>query len=204
LFGTSAEREGGYILNTQVLLERFIHPEDIHLHQEHMQEALIAKDNSPRSLETRFIGVDGEICYGISRYQILLDQEGNPTKAYGSLHDFTERRDAEQEVRESQERFRFSLESVGAFYWVSDLEAGSFVYDSEKFFAQFGFDDAPETIEEQVKLIHPDDLPGTLEAFENHMSGKSPIYRSEYRVLTKDGRETLRARQQRWLASPST
>lgn len=99
LFGTSAEKEGGFTLTEQVLMERFIPPEDVHLHEAHLQAALIAKDVSPRSLETRFIRVDGEIRHGLAQYQIIFDQEGNPTKAYGSFHDFTERKKIEEDLQ---------------------------------------------------------------------------------------------------------
>jgi PAS domain S-box-containing protein len=99
LFGTSAEREGGYTMADQELMERFIPPEDVHIHAEHIEAALIAKDGAPRGLETRFIKVDGEIRYGLSQYQIIFNQDGNPTKAYGSFHDFTERKKIEDDLQ---------------------------------------------------------------------------------------------------------
>ena len=99
LFGTTAEKEGGYAITEQELMERFIPPEDVHLHEAHLQAALIAKDSKPRSMETRFIKVNGEMRYGRAQYQIVFDQEGKPMKAFGSFHDFTDRKQIEEDLQ---------------------------------------------------------------------------------------------------------
>ena len=99
LFGTTAEKEGGYAITEQELMERFIPPEDVHLHEAHLQAALIAKDSKPRSMETRFIKTNGEMRYGRAQYQIVFDQEGKPMKAFGSFHDFTERKQIEEDLQ---------------------------------------------------------------------------------------------------------
>ena len=99
LFGTTAEKEGGYAITEQELMERFIPPEDVHLHEAHLQAALIAKDSKPRSMETRFIKANGEMRYGRAQYQIVFDQEGKPMKAFGSFHDFTERKQIEEDLQ---------------------------------------------------------------------------------------------------------
>ena len=99
LFGTTAEKEGGYAITEQELMERFIPPEDVHLHEAHLQAALIAKDSKPRSMETRFIKANGEMRYGRAQYQIVFDQEGKPMKAFGSFHDFTDRKQIEEDLQ---------------------------------------------------------------------------------------------------------
>ena len=99
LFGTTAEKEGGYAITEQELMERFIPPEDVHLHEAHLQAALIAKDSKPRSMETRFIKANGAMRYGRAQYQIVFDQEGKPMKAFGSFHDFTERKQIEEDLQ---------------------------------------------------------------------------------------------------------
>ena len=99
LFGTTAEKEGGYAITEQELMERFIPPEDVHLHEAHLHAALIAKDSKPRGMETRFIKANGEMRYGRAQYQIVFDQEGRPMKAFGSFHDFTERKQIEEDLQ---------------------------------------------------------------------------------------------------------
>jgi len=37
------------------------------------------------------------------------------------------------------------------------------------------------------KLIHPDDMPGVMEALTAHLEGKTPFYENEHRLLTKAG-----------------
>jgi signal transduction histidine kinase/DNA-binding response OmpR family regulator len=50
-------------------------------------------------METRFIKANGEMRYGRAQYQIVYDQEGKPMKAFGSFHDFTERKQIEEDLQ---------------------------------------------------------------------------------------------------------
>ncbi len=118
-----------------------------------------------------------------------VEPETVPTEVIGTVEDITERTLAEQAIRESEERLRFSLAAMGAFYWEDDLVTGSASYDSPGFYTQYGYseEEIPETLDEYLTYIHPDDVPPAIESFQSHISGKSPLHQAEFRFRRKDG-----------------
>ena len=158
LFGTTAEKEGGYAITEQELMERFIPPEDVHLHEAHLQAALIAKDSKPRSMETRFVKANGEMRHGRAQYQIFFDQEGKPMKAFGSFHDFTDRKAAEEALRASEEKSRLLLESVAEGIFGVDLDGKvAFINPAAKRMLSYGPDELiGHDVHEKIHHSHAD------------------------------------------------
>ncbi|MCP5367230.1 MAG: PAS domain S-box protein [Hyphomicrobiales bacterium] len=107
----------------------------------------------------------------------------------GWLMDITERKEAERRVQESEERLRFSLSAMGAFYWIDDLVAGTAEYSDTRFFEYMGYGPAEigNSLEEYLGYIHPDDLPGVMARFEDYVAGRVATYETEFRFRRKDG-----------------
>jgi PAS domain S-box-containing protein len=114
LYGTTAEREGGYKMPADVYAERFVHPDDRHLVAEEVGKALETPDPNYRAhVEHRMIRPDGEIRHLAIRYGITKDEHGRTIKTHGSNQDITERmRAAENEhrAREAAEAANRELE----------------------------------------------------------------------------------------------
>lgn len=94
-----------------------------------------------------------------------------------------------QKVQEKDEQFKYSLASMGAFYWVDNLVDGSITFLSNQFFYNIGYgkDEIPITIEEFVAGIHPDDIPIVMEQFSRYCKGEVDKYEVEFRYKRKDG-----------------
>lgn len=118
-----------------------------------------------------------------------IERDGEAVGAVVVFHDITERLESLAAIRESDERLRFSLVAVGAYYWMTDLRNDISSFDSEQFFTQYGYnpEEAPVTTEEFRAFIHPDDSASAREAFDSHIEGRSENYRSEFRIRKKDG-----------------
>lgn len=133
---------------------------------------------------------NGEIFWESASISPIIDELGNISHFIALKEDITEKKRADVELLESQERFRFSLESMGAFYWVDDLKKGTTEFDSPKFFTQFGYskEEIPHTIEAYIKLIHPEDVVHTVQSLKAHVEGKESIHKAEFRFRTKENK----------------
>ncbi|MDZ7827449.1 MAG: PAS domain-containing protein [Gammaproteobacteria bacterium] len=115
-----------------------------------------------------------------------------PTRNGGKVtisYDVTSLKRARQRVEESQERLEFSLESMGAFYWVHDVRSGLLTYLSSRFYTQYGYDEdeIPALRADWQHCIHPDDVLSSEEAYRAHLEDDPEAREYDCRFLRKDG-----------------
>ncbi len=123
LYGTTAEREGGYQMPADVYAREFIHPEEVSLVASEVQNAITATDpNYTRNIEHRIIRRDGEIRHIIVRFGITKDAEGRTVKTHGANQDITERKKAEEELRQSECRYRTLSETSRDLIFLIDRD----------------------------------------------------------------------------------
>lgn len=105
-----------------------------------------------------------------------------------SCEDITARRQAEQELRNSEIRLALVVEQVKAGYWDWDLITRK-LYLSPELKRQIGYEDSEllNRREEWERLIHPDDHAYVLTIIENFIAGQQPSYDLEFRLRHKDG-----------------
>jgi len=106
-YGTTAEREGGYQMPAEVYAREFVHPDEVGVVAREVQSAITATDpNYTRDIDHRIIRRDGEIRHIIMRFGITKDEEGRTVKTHGANQDIPDRKNAEEALRESEERCR--------------------------------------------------------------------------------------------------
>ncbi len=92
-----------------------MHPESVALAQQKMQEAFLSATDS--FFEFRFIRKDGAIRYGYTEWKFKFDNKGKPVRLFGILQDITARKEAEQLVQQTSERFEYATRASSDIIW---------------------------------------------------------------------------------------
>ncbi len=105
---------------------------------------------------------------------------------YSIIHDITERKKAEEALRQSELRLNLVLSGAGLGSWDYNVETGETVCD-QRLAEMLGFtlDGIQRHAPWWENLTHPDDWPRTMEMFNAHMEGRTPLYEAEFRVRSR-------------------
>ncbi|MBH0198087.1 MAG: PAS domain S-box protein [Nitrospira sp.] len=111
------------------------------------------------------------------------------TEHLAVTHDITDRKRAENALRESEERWQFALEGSGDGVWDWNAETNR-VFFSPGWKRMLGYtgDEVSDALADWRTRVHPDDRAQVSEAVARHFRRECSVYISEYRIRCKDGR----------------
>ncbi len=104
------------------------------------------------------------------------------------IRDISDRRQAENVLRESHLRYELVVAGAQGAIWDWDV-VGQRVYFSPQWKALRGYapDELSDSEVEWRSRIHPEDVARVLNAVQEHFEGRTPVFSEEYRVRCKDG-----------------
>ena len=155
-----------------------IHPEDW---QRAMEAAL---GGAPFNVECRLYRPTGEVRIAHFEGDVKKDASGKPYRIFGTIQDITDRKRAEERLRESEAYLAEAqrLSQTGSWAW--NPAKGDIRYWSEMCFCLLGFDPAGSLprFEEFVLRIHPNDQTVVRERFDKAIREKAD-FELDYRVV---------------------
>ena len=104
-----------------------------------------------------------------------------------SFRDVTERRHAEDILRQSEARYARVIDGSNQGFWEWNLKTNTFT-TSPHFEAMLGFEFGERSfaVDQWPNIVHPEDMPKAQASIDKHLKGETPAHYAEIRCLTKN------------------
>ena len=164
---------------------RQMHPEDRKRQQTLEEQGY--QQNELLVEEYRLFARDGRQLWIRDSAQVLSPDGDGPPIAQGILMDLTERKQVEQELRASEERFIQLANNIQEVFWMTDTATGQEIYMSPAAAPIWGR--SIESLMQEpgafINSVFPEDQPRVLQALEREKSGEK--VEIEYRIVRPNG-----------------
>jgi len=176
------------------LWERLLHPEDAK-HVDSIFRVALKNSLASYEVEFRLLHKDGHYVPILSRGFITRDKTGNPIRVTGTNMDLSERKQAEEQQRQSEDKLRATLDATPFPVAVVDLKDDKIFYWSTSAHDLFGHTASTTSEWYQIAYPDPDYRQDAIERWKPFLeiartSGR-PVNTGEYRITCKDGTERI-------------
>jgi diguanylate cyclase (GGDEF)-like protein/PAS domain S-box-containing protein len=160
---------------------RIVHPEDREQFRRNLAQDL--EPDEALQFEFRIVRPDnGEVRWISSRTKIERSATGEPGRSIGAHLDITHRKQNEEALRESEERFRLAAGAAGLGVWDYDAVLNQREW-SDRLREILGVPaEAEATLELAVSCIHPADRPRFLRRLHSLRAGQSDRFEDTFRI----------------------
>jgi diguanylate cyclase (GGDEF)-like protein/PAS domain S-box-containing protein len=129
---------------------------------------------------------DGHIYPLWQSISVVRDANNNITNYFSIFSDITERKQAEEALQESEQRFRLAFETAAIGMALVGLD-GQWLKVNKSLCKMIGYSEQELLSMRFQNITHPDDLESDLEHVSRLLGGEISYYRMEKRYLHKDG-----------------
>src|SRR5215471_1366858 len=162
------------------------HPDDVETDLEAQREMLGGKTSSYMR-EKRYYRKDGSVVWCNLSVAVLRKADGSPDYFISVVEDNSARKEAEQKLRESEERLRLASEAVdlGVYEW--EVQTDTAVWENQRMYEIFGHTPADGTLSKAKLLedyVHPEDA-GSLDLALAEGMKSSRSFQTLYRIRRK-------------------
>lgn len=152
------------------------------------QEVAEGEPERSVSLELEFYHKDGSTRWLESIVNGIRDERGRLIRLHGVSRDITKRRHLEEELKQSEQRWKFALEGAGDGVWDWNAQTDK-VFFSQQWKAMLGYgeEEIGDGLEEWERRVHPEDKAAAYADLDRHFRGETPVYQNIHRLRCKDG-----------------
>ena len=161
-----------------------IHPDDLPGVENSVAAAL--RDGSLFSREYRLVQADGVVKWVIAEGRPTLAPDGTALRFPGISFDITNRKNAEEALRDSEERVRAIINSIDQMIW-SATPDGSHDYFNERWYEFTGVPSGSTDGEGWAGMFHPEDQDRAWAVWRRSLETGAP-YHIEYRLRHRSGK----------------
>jgi len=151
--------------------------------------AFIRNDYKIIDAETLEVDKDGNNVYFLNN-AVGIVEDGHLVAVWGTQRDITERKRAEEALRDAEAKYRTLVEQLPAIIYIVEFgEVTRTIYISPQVESLLGFSQAEWLADPElwIKQIHPDDRERVVAEVRGKDAEGKPLD-LEYRVMTRDGR----------------
>ena len=162
-----------------------VHPED----SERLWKEVDESEARGRfACDYRYIARDGRIVWVRDQAVLLKNEAGGPSLWQGVMLDITAQKEAEEALRQSEERFRLMSWATKDAVWDWDLRTGQIWWGDglQKIF-HYSADMAQSSADWRLDHIHPEDRAKVNRVIDQALNGGMEFWSKEYRFQRKDG-----------------
>ena len=185
MFGIQSDTYYGHIED----FRRRIYPEDQELVWKAVADA--RQNREPFIAEFRVLRLDGTVRWITERGQFYYGANGDAVRMLGMAVDITERKQAEQVLRESEERFRLVANTAPVMIWMSGTDKLC-TYVNQPWLEFTGRPLEAELGNGWAESVHPEDLNRCMDTYTQAFDRRES-FQMEYRLRRHDG-------EYRWLS----
>jgi PAS domain S-box-containing protein len=179
----------GYTPDEMILktFQEITHPDDLEADLNQLHKTLNG-EISAYQLEKRYLKQDGGYILTLLNVALVRDKAGVPLYFVSQIKDITERKKAEEILRESERRWIFASEGSGGGIWDLDL-VNNTIFHSKQCLSMIGlaeneFSNQPG---QWTTRVHPDDRQKYVDDVRAYINGETDFYTNQHRVMCKDG-----------------
>ncbi|WEK34349.1 MAG: PAS domain-containing protein [Candidatus Pseudobacter hemicellulosilyticus] len=160
-----------------------VHPDDLHRIVDASFDKAI--DTGVYSYEARLLRPDQSICWIRTQGKVLYDARRRPLRLIGTVSDSTEERLRQQELLESEQKFRLLAESMPQLVWTAEAD-GTISYRNSALISYSGLLPHQGRKGGWEAIIHPDDRDSSLFLWKQSLSNGKEFF-AEHRLRRFDG-----------------
>jgi diguanylate cyclase (GGDEF)-like protein/PAS domain S-box-containing protein len=168
------------------------HPDDFELSRPTTQSLMSATEvgQADAVIEKRYLRADGSVVWARVAASLVYDDDGRPEAVFAQIDDITARRQTEELLRLSDERFErvFEAAPVGMSLHSADPAQHGRILRVNQAFCDILRRPLPALIDRPAgDLLHPDDVAASQENWRRLLSGETDTTTSDLRYQRGDG-----------------